>query len=214
MLEYNHYDHIPAYTFKKSGNTILDVGCMDANSATASIHGEIFQKADAQDAYLGIDIQEYDPHYLKNIIRGDIFDFDTQRKFNLILALHVLEHIPFDKWSTIFEKLKGLTSPNGYLVIEVPHRERPKRYRKAYQKYGHCVFDIDESLLREFIPDLIFLHRTEKRTYRHFRIPDEGLLRPIVRFIVRIVTLHEHSYFRHIGTVQMLTAIWKKAGVE
>lgn len=60
-------------------------------------------------------------------------DYNTERKFDMILAFHVLEH--FNDPVTAINKMKSLLKENGYLFLKVPRLD--SWAAKLYRKFWH-----------------------------------------------------------------------------
>ena len=196
-----HYDNIPDCVF---GNSILDIGCMDGSNALRSKHGIKFVQAVSDGKYIGVDVTDYSDRYLAPIITMDIRDFDTDRKFDLVLCLHLVEHIPYEEWTVLFTKLRSFVSEGGYLVIDVPYNEPTYESDKLYD---HVVFHIKEKTLCEYFPDAHFF-KYKARNYPHWKDSNESHLKALVRFIHRIITRHPYRYRRF----RNLVVVWKNEG--
>jgi len=196
-----HYDRIPNYCIENA-TSILDVGCMSGINAILSRHREHFVRVESNNQFLGVDILEYPKNYLSPIIIKNFLDFHTQKHFDLVIALHFIEHIPFEYWPKIFEKLKYLVSHNGYLIIATPHNE------KSYDGC-HFTFNIKETTFSDFLENITV--KIKRATYRNFREPNESLLWATIRAIYRIITRHEYRY--RLWSNKEIMVIWKN-GVE
>ena len=200
-----HYDDIPTYCL---GNTILDVGSSNGYGAVMSRHVTHF----LSNEYLGVDIQSFEDIYLP-IIKTDIFDFKTECRFDTILVLHILEHIDINRWPAFFKILKSLLDVGGHIVINVPFRELKKSSSTGAME--HKVLGITEELLLS--PHLTFKFTRMGKTARRiiFRESGEGILRPSLRFIWRIIRHHEYSMFRTLRSrPARIMAIHKKEGLR
>ena len=193
-----HYDNIPDWVF---GNSILDIGCADGSNALISSHKKKFLQAELEGNYLGLDVTDYGVACLTPIIISDIRDYDTVRTFDLVLCLHVVEHIPYEEWTTLFSKLRSFVSEGGYLVIDVPYNEPTYQSDKLHD---HVVFHIKEKMLSKFLPDAHFFKYKSKK-YPHWKDSNESHLKALVRFIHRIITRHSYRYRRF----RNLVAVWK-----
>ncbi|WP_440679468.1 class I SAM-dependent methyltransferase [Candidatus Pelagibacter sp. HIMB1517] len=93
---------------------LLDVGCATGLGLKHFSLNGIFTK--------GIDIDKTRVNYGKshkiNLEHGDIYTFQTKKKYDLIILSHVFEHL-LDLKKAIY-KLKKILKPKGYLYIEVP----------------------------------------------------------------------------------------------
>lgn len=96
-----------SYVNKLSGKTLLDVGYCD-ETAVDKILRKDFE-------YLGID-----PNPRKKVegmIEGSIEDFETNKKFDIVVALEILEHTKDPV--VVIKKL--LSFAKKYICISVPH---------------------------------------------------------------------------------------------
>jgi len=212
-----YYDSIPDYVF---GKTILDIGSGDGSSQLNSVHKDKFLLAD----YFGLDIRANILDNKMNIIHGDIVDFEFQKEqvWDTILAIAVVEHIPFSEWELLFEKLRSWVAPNGYLVVMTPSAEKLDKYihSKDYSShknnplYGlnspsncHVVFDITPKILRFVMPNAKVKELRCSVFDIPFREEGESVWWATLRLVKRIITLH--PYIRKIGKKKHLLAIWK-----
>lgn len=101
------------------GDSVLEVGCGNGNFTMFL--------AEECSAVMGIDL---DAKYVKlaqarlqskpdvEIRQGDVFELDTDLRFEAIALLDVLEHIEDDV--AILQKLDRLLKPGGKLIVKVP----------------------------------------------------------------------------------------------
>jgi len=61
---------------------------------------------------------------------GDIVDLNVDEKFDYITLFDVLEHIPSEQHTSLFEKLKLLLNKNGVIFINIPVPECLLYYHK------------------------------------------------------------------------------------
>ncbi len=133
-----HYDAIPEELLL--GET-LDVGCGDFSNQHKSRHSSLILFALAELRWCGIDVEQ------------DLFKWETHTLFDTVLAIHVIEHVPKEKWYMMFEKLCGWVKPGGSLVIGTPYRQSPNVYKhfKGPENQRHVVFGIDEHTIQHFL---------------------------------------------------------------
>ena len=195
-----HYNEIPSYCFVKGGS-ILDIGCMSGLNALISKHRNHFLQAETNGKYLGVELLEYPKNYLAPIVIDDVQNFSTDQSFDLVLALHVMEHIDLASWDHVILKLKRVVKAGGYLVVDVPYKS--KDTNPYIEGQDHVVFDIDDSLIRGYLPDAeIFKYR---RKYSHFRKEGESLVWAICRLFWRTITRHEYRF----RLKDCIVAVWK-----
>jgi len=116
----------------KSNSKVLDVGGFD---------GFILSKLKASKKIL------IDPNAKKEFsdveyLKENLFSHDFKNeKFNFILSLDVLEHIPKEKESEYFSRIYSLLEKNGQAIITTPSKEIkifPNVLRKVIsKKWGH-----------------------------------------------------------------------------
>lgn len=198
----SHYNQVPDYCFQ-GAKTILDIGCLSGLNALLSRHRTHFLAAEARGDYLGLDINPPAKTYLSPIETGDLRQLKMGRTFDLVLVLHVLEHVPIDEWMRTIYRLMCHVAPGGYLVIGTPHNEDPEHPADA----DHKVHRITVHMLRQFLPATAIVRRVRRR-YVHYREPQESHLMALPRFFYRILTRHHHR-FRLLGNFELI-AIWHR----
>jgi cyclopropane fatty-acyl-phospholipid synthase-like methyltransferase len=72
---------------------------------------------------------------------------NQQEKFNLILMLHTLEHVPKDQVLPLLKAIRVALKPGGKFVVEVPNSEHPVvGTRNRYADFTHTIGFTDLSL--------------------------------------------------------------------
>lgn len=103
----------------KEGMVILDVGC-----GTGAISKDIAKIVGAKGKVIGIDntkkfIESGQKSYKEianlDLIHSDLFDFESEEKFDLIVAARVLQWLTTPKEALL--KMKELLKPNGQISI-------------------------------------------------------------------------------------------------
>ena len=104
--------------------SVLDIGCGNGESQVNSIHKNWFLEMDINNMYRGIDLQSIPVIQLTNIYDNiDVTKvFFEDNTFDLILAIHVFEHIPFHEWRDTIKRIFRWLKPDGYLIIGVPFK--------------------------------------------------------------------------------------------
>lgn len=194
-----HYDDIPA-EFMRGVKRILEFGPATGINQIASKHRDFFIENDIAGMYRGVDTRIYEEQYL-SIEQGDIRSFDTVERYDLILALHVFEHIDIEWWALTFWKLRAMLTSGGHLIVGVPHNEPAE----GTTNEEHVVFDITRKLLAQYLPN------AEIREIRNYRFHEDGsrFLWAFVRFVKRWLTRHPSVTGR-----SRLLAILKKEDKE
>jgi len=189
-----HYNDISEDVLQGS-KTILEFGPATGLNHLISIHRDFFIKNNKAGRYLGIDLEPYEERYF-NIQQGDIRYFQTDQKFDIVLALHVIEHIEFDQWASVLEKLCSFVASGGYLILGTPHNEPPNTTEL------HLVWRITPTTFLDFLPDAEF---KEVRNKYPFAEDGARFAWALLRFIKRWLT--RHPYVRPYAR---LLVVWKK----
>ena len=125
----NHYDAIPAHLLT---DTVLDVGCGDGSNQRMSKNSYFLQNS------TGIDIDT------------NLFNYEPDRQFDTVLAIHVIEYIPIEKWYMMFQRLTSWVKPHGHLVIGVPYMQSPEVYGIDEAKIGQYFGVLDTMTFKRY----------------------------------------------------------------
>jgi SAM-dependent methyltransferase len=102
---------------------ILEVGCGDGR--TADYLGEVFPESQV----LGIDISEKAIGFARLLARHSQFRhadvYRVDEKFDCLLLIEVLEHIPRAEVNPFLKKVASLLLPQGHLILSVPSTNLP-----------------------------------------------------------------------------------------
>jgi 2-polyprenyl-3-methyl-5-hydroxy-6-metoxy-1,4-benzoquinol methylase len=102
------------------GSSVLDVGCASRHRRADWLHGLIAEQCSD---LVGIDLDETAVEKLRadghDIRLGDARDFDLGRKFEVVWAGEVIEHI--DDMRGFLQSVKRHLEPNGRLVLTTPN---------------------------------------------------------------------------------------------
>ncbi len=140
--------YILKYIDKLKPGRILDVGCG---------YGWLLSALNNKWKKYGVEVSKYAGMYSKkfgNIHLGEIENFH-ERNFDLITALHVIEHI--NKPEIFLLKLKKILNKKGILILETPDfdsaaaRRYGKKFRLLFDKTHISLFSQD-SIIR-FVRD-------------------------------------------------------------
>jgi SAM-dependent methyltransferase len=124
----------------KSAKTVLDIGS----------EGEEYRNVRQpwiknlydylQDRGMVIFTMDLDPNSKATIIHDITQPVNEFGSFDLVLATHLLEHIPKESFSTVITNIESLVKRGGYLIVSVPHKypyhERPidNMWRPTWQE--------------------------------------------------------------------------------
>lgn len=98
----------------KKYSNLLDIGCGTGEVLEPVLNQ--FENIVALDKELRLE-EKYLNRSNIEFIKSDFFDYQTDDKFDIILAAYVLWEIPFDQWSAFFDKAKTILKPGGKLII-------------------------------------------------------------------------------------------------
>ena len=191
-----HYDDIPE-ALLQGEKTILEFGPLNGLNQLISKHRDFFISNNKAGRYLGVDVRRFNETYL-NIIHGDIRTFEPKDRYDIVLALHVLEHIDLRYWEGVIQMLISSVIPEGLLIVGVPNKEPRPKHRRT----NHKVFNITTKSLRQYF------QRSEIVTLSNkFPFSEDGasfvwaVLRHLKRVIVRDPSIRRYN---------RLLLVWRK----
>jgi len=123
--------------------SVLDIGC------GSGYIREIFSDLRYKAHYLGVDLKKHESFDQFNFVDSEfiqsrIEDFNTDKKFDLIISLSALEHIKDDRGAVT--KVRQFLKPNGVQIHGVPATcSRPLYLNHGYRRYSSAS-------LREIFP--------------------------------------------------------------
>lgn len=191
-----HYDDIPE-DLLQGNKTILEFGPATGINHLISRHSEFFIRNNKAGRYLGIDLEPYVDRYL-TIEQGDIRHYHTEQQSDVVLALHVLEHIELDLWPDVLQRLCSFVAPGGHLFIGTPHNEPPDTSEQ------HLVSRISPATFLDLLPDA---EVRKVRTKYSFSEDGARFAWALLRYAKRWLT--RHPYVRRYGR---LLVTWHKEG--
>lgn len=117
----------PRYLFRKNlaldflrtlshlNNSVLEIGAGDRSLSFCldNVNADIIEMS--EQAVLNLEIEK--PDNIK-LINADFNEFEFEKKYDLIIALEVMEHIKDDQ--IFLEKIHDLLNDNGMLLLSVP----------------------------------------------------------------------------------------------
>lgn len=147
-MSMDYYSDIPEKIL--IGKRILDVGSGTGKNQLISRHCNIFLDASQNGLYLGVEKELRGIPWLFTI-QEDIRNIvPYKNSFDTILLMHSLEHIPIVHWAGLFNKLKKILTPNGWIVIACPFDENILFKRDS----EHVVSNITLNTLEEYLPNV------------------------------------------------------------
>jgi len=203
----SYYNDIP-FQCIINAKSILDIGSSNGIGAKNSKYKYIFDKIDNEGNYLGVDIQFFDYLYY-NVIQEDLLNFSPQRKYDLVIASHVIEHIDISKWKDFFHKFFSCVSKNGYLIVITPFKQKIRNDTFKPKPMQHKVFQISKQLLEQHLSNGCYQY-SKDLTSRCIREENEFLPYVILRLFYRVITFHPYSIFKHKRQPTQIIGIWKK----
>jgi len=202
LSKHVYYDEIPESIFQ-GASSILEIGSADGWNQVVSKHKDHFLKK----YYVGIDPVEQENPFLP-IIQEDALKCDTSETFDLVLCIHVIEHVSLSQWNELFRRLIKWTRKGGYLVIACPYNEIWKGISHTVAYSPHLVFGIKPDLLKQFLPDIktILLGESLKSLYYE---EGENWLWILTRHFRRLLTGNLYAY-NWIPKARRIMGVWKK----
>ncbi len=88
----------------------------------------------------------------KTMLAVDVNEWETDQKFDIIVLPDVLEHIPIELHSRLFQKLEPLLNIQGFILIHIPD---PLYLNWVREKLPNELQVIDQSLELEHIAAII-----------------------------------------------------------
>lgn len=206
----NYYDSIPEGVFFDNCS-ILDIGASDGKNQLFSRHRRFFEN---NRNYTGVEIRENLPSNGLNIITMNIFDYDTNKKFDVITALAVIEHIPFSKWLTLIKMMKSWLAPRGVIVVIVPHKEQLHDYIVSIDLQEclqinmpcHVTHGITARAIDYILPGATVI---EQRRHIKFRESGEPFPHAFLRFLKRFFTGHKYVWDGLRRKEHLLISVWR-----
>lgn len=128
----------------KPTDNVLEVGC-------GSGLGSIFLSQHCTKV-IGIDVKTTEIKEAENINRrknvsfvvGDFFNYKFSEKFDVIVVLDVIEHLPMEKGAEMIKRMAKLVSKDGFIVIGTPSIYSYK-YQGKLSRASHVkCYDRDE----------------------------------------------------------------------
>lgn len=202
LQKHRFYDDIPL-KWLDGIDSLLEVGAADGWNLLNSIHAPMLKNI----RYLGIDPVDQKTPYL-NIVKADVMDFETTERFDAVLLCHVIEHIHLENWPTLFLKFKEWLNPGGRLIISCPFDEEYDGINHSVEWSPHVVFNITPSMLETFMPDMRY-YLPGGGFPIVFRDEGEGLVRPLIRLLLRALKGSRFVY-RIIPYARQIVAVDQK----
>jgi len=104
-----------AIKFCKKRNNALDIGCGSGGRITNKLISEGF-KVTGVDASIEMIKLAKQKHPSSNFIHSDICNWNTDKKFDLVIAWDSIFHLPLKKQKPVLNKLCKFTAKNGILI--------------------------------------------------------------------------------------------------
>ena len=138
-IKFSRYKFIAKLLQKK--DTVLELGCHDGVSSN-------FFKLYCKDVdAIDIDQRAIEEAKLNfediNFICSDIFQYNTDKKYDVIVMLDFIEHFSKEDGIRILKKYTSLLSKKGMIIVGTPSKNFQK-YRAEHNKIHH---------LHEYYPD-------------------------------------------------------------
>lgn len=137
-VEYSSYLAIVSSYLRNKDVRVLDFGCGDGRLG--------YELRNSKCSVIGIDFSEKAIAFAKAFSHGvknvsfdvqDILTYNPKKRFDVIVAMEVMEHIPKEECDKIVSSFARLLSRGGKLIVTVPSTNlslSPKHYRHFDEK--------------------------------------------------------------------------------
>ena len=117
------------------GREVLDLGCLQYNAIEAGKGKWLHKRIKKRCKYvLGVDVVEEEVNKAKklgyDIICGDVTEMDLQKKFDVVIAGELIEHIP--NQGIFIEKVKKHLKKNGLFILTTPSADYIARFLRRF----------------------------------------------------------------------------------
>jgi len=155
LRHYLLFDHIKKSGLKRN-HDILEIGC-GIGTFTKLLLGYVKKGG----SVLGVDISKTNVSIATNelgsanasFVVSDMTDFKVEKKFDYIVMLDVLEHIPLEQHQHLFKILRSCLKDDGTIFINIPHHDYLDYVRK---NESELLQIIDQSLSTDLILNSIY----------------------------------------------------------
>lgn len=155
LRHYLLFDHIKKSGLKRD-HSILEIGC-GIGTFTKLLLGYVKRNG----SVLGVDISPTNVAIATkelgasnaDFLVSDMTDFNIDRKFDYIVMLDVLEHIPIDQHDSLFKIFRSHLNNKGSIFLNIPHHDYLD-YVRMYEPQKLQI--IDQSLSTDRIIDSIY----------------------------------------------------------
>jgi len=155
LRHYLLFDHIKKSGLKRN-HDILEIGC-GIGTFTKLLLGYVKKGG----SVLGVDISKTNVSIATkelgsanaSFVVSDMTDFKVEKKFDYIVMLDVLEHIPVEQHQSLFKIFRACLKDNGTIFINIPHHDYLDYVRKNEPELLQII---DQSLSTDLILNSIY----------------------------------------------------------
>jgi trans-aconitate 2-methyltransferase len=105
------------------------------------------------------------------LVVSDMTDFSSEKKFDFVVMVDVLEHIPFEQYDQLFSTIQANTHENSILAINIPH---PDMIRFLKKNHPEKLQIIDNSVDMDFLSTHIYKNGFTLTGYKPYSIHNDG----------------------------------------
>lgn len=169
-----------------SGKKIVDIGCGEGG-VLAAFEQEGYQCTGIEPSETRVEYARTNSKSSLKFLQGDIQDFSSEDKYDIVLLLDVIEHLL--KKLPALKNIKKIKSEDGIVIISFPPFRSP--------------FGGHQQVMSSFLKYIPYLHLLPERLYRWF-------LKKIER---KNIASHLHNFKTGI-TMRQFEALAAQAGLK
>jgi cyclopropane fatty-acyl-phospholipid synthase-like methyltransferase len=106
-----------------------------------------------------------------NFIVSDMTDFVSDKKFDFVVMVDVLEHIPFEQYDQLFRLIDQLTHMDSILAMNIPH---PDMIRHIRANHPEMLQIVDNPVEMDYLSANIYKNHFRLSGYKPYSINNTG----------------------------------------
>ncbi len=102
---------------------------------------------------------------------SDMTDFISDNKFDFVVMVDVLEHIPFEQYDQLFRLIDRFTHSNSILAMNIPHPDMIKHIRATHPEMLQII---DNPVEMDYLSGNIYKNNFRLSKYHPYSINNTG----------------------------------------